>query len=82
MRTMKGEHPTGAGGMVTKGAGHDTRGGKIAMEKQAWRPGRYVASSFGPRLESESLSLPASSSLSLLHGFATLLFSGSLELNN
>lgn len=56
MRTMKGEHPTGAGGMVTKGAGHDTRGGKIAMEKQAWRAGRYVDSSFGPRLESETVS--------------------------
>lgn len=75
MRIMKGEHLTGAQGMVTKGAGHDMLGGKIVVEKQAWGPGRYLGSFFGPRLESESLSLPTWSSLSLLHSVATLLFS-------
>lgn len=74
MRTMKGERITEAGGMVTKGAGPDMLGGKIAVEKQAWGPGRYLPSSFGPRLESESLSLPT---WSLLDWFATLLFSWS-----
>lgn len=75
--TMKGEHGTGAGGMVTEGAELDKLGGKIAVEKQEWGPGRYLASSWGPRLESESLSLPTWSSLNLLHWFATLLFSWS-----
>lgn len=69
MRTMKGEHP--------KGAGHDMLGGKIAVRKQAWGPGRYLVSSFGPKLELESLSLPTWSTLILVYWFATLLFSWS-----
>lgn len=68
MRTMKGEHPRGAGGMVQKELGMICWESKFLWKS---RNGRYLASSFGPRLKSESLSLPTWSTLTswidLLH---------------
>lgn len=71
MRTMKGGRPRGAGGMVQKELGMICWESKLLWKS---RHGRYLASSFGPRLKSENLSLPTWSNLSLLRWFAALLF--------